>query len=341
MGTRIARNHEGQWAGISQRDDHLTGEQLASSRRITEAEHRRVVLLERFARPRRRKTQKSRRQNANNEAPQQVIAGACPQRAATHVRRNAQPKLTSGTVGRVEGQPVDAQQIVAAYDATAAAGLARARFEVDTGWSAAEWGKLGGALPGWIRALGRPLVWFARWRAREADFDPSRHVEEGVVDLAGRRSAMRVPQGWIEVTAGGQSWTGEPGERLEDPVPADTTCQPLWLLGLLKGTVSAALRDRVEVRGASCSAYEVAADLGRASAATPGGLAPCQARRFEDLLCLPLTVCVDDEGRIRRVAGSDKFGETGNTGYVVELYGFGSVPQIDWTRVPRLDEGTG
>ena len=134
---------------------------------------------------------------------------------------------------------------------------------------------------------------------------------------------------------------GEPGEQLKDPEPVDTSCQPLWLLGLLKGAVSAALRDQVEVRGASCRAYQVAADLGRASAATPGGLASCQARRFEDLLSLSLTVCVDDEGRIRRVAGSDTFGETGNTSYVVELYDFGTVAQIDWTRVPRLDEGTG
>jgi hypothetical protein len=223
-----------------------------------------------------------------------------------------------------------------ACDRTAAAGLLRARFEFDTGWGAAQWASIADALPAWMRAAGRavkPIV-----RRKVGNVDTSRDVEEGIVDLAGRRSAMCPMHRPRTVVIGSRAWYGQPGQRLDekDSFAADTT-NPLWLLALLRGVVEATPAGSVVVRGERCRSFAATADLARASATTPGGLPVCEVPRFEDLSALPLTIALDDEGRVRRVAGAPTFGSTGNSDYVVELFDFGRVEPIDWTRVPNLE----
>jgi hypothetical protein len=140
------------------------------------------------------------------------------------------------------------------------------------------------------------------------------------------------------VVVGSQAWYGQPGQLLagKESFAADTT-NPLWLLALLKGVVEVSPAESVVVSGERCRSFAAIADLARASAATPGGLPVCEVPRFEELLALPITIALDIEGRVRRVAGAPAYGSTGNNDYVVELFDFGRVAPIDWTRVPALE----
>jgi hypothetical protein len=230
---------------------------------------------------------------------------------------------------------IDPQEIIDSFATTAASGLARARFEYDTGWS-----EVRDSFPRWVRFIASPIRPIWRWANK--DSDPGRFVYGGVIDVASQRCAMEMTHGPQFVVVGNRKWFGRPGDPLEEKeaLPADTV-QPLWLLGLLKGVVSASLDAEMELRGAQCRVFSVRADLAQASAATQGGLAPCSAARFEDLRRLPLKVAVDNEGRVRQVEGSSTFGETGNSRYLVELYDFG-VPQApDWPAisVPEVAPG--
>jgi hypothetical protein len=186
----------------------------------------------------------------------------------------------------------------------------------------------------------RTAVGLAAKRVREAvpGFDPSRIGEVGIVDLAGPFSAMRRLHMQTRMIVGDREWWGGPGDKLDanGGERVDDMSHPLWLLGLLKGAVSATQIDVVDFDEHRYRGYEVVADLHVASAAIPGGLAPCEVARVEDLAALPITVVVDDAGRVRRVAGGSTFGESGNTRYVVELRNFGEHPPIDWTHIPAI-----
>jgi hypothetical protein len=234
------------------------------------------------------------------------------------------------------GRGGDLDVVLAAYGAAAGAGAATARFWFDTGLTPETWESIEGHTPAWIRTT----VGIAAKRVREAmpDFDPSRVDEVGFVDLAGPSSAMRRLGMQTRVIVGDREWWGGPGDALDANVGerVDDMSHPLWLLGLLEGAVSASRIDPVDFDEHRWRAFEVMADLHRASAAIPGGLAPCEVARVEDLAALTITVVVDDAGRVCRVAGGSTFGESGNTNYVVELRNFGECDPVDWTHIPAI-----
>jgi hypothetical protein len=220
--------------------------------------------------------------------------------------------------------------------------MAAARLETAIACDGLNWP--GQAWPIWQRAAwrGAKLLLRATKRFRRGptrDFDPSRLIEEGVLDLAEQRCAMAWTDGPTHVVVGDRLWIGPPGNvftpgkvlHAESSFPAGDR-HPLWLLGLLNGVVDARPRSSDGVRGVPCRGFDVTADLARASAATPGGLAPsCDVARFEDLLALSLTVWLDDDGRVRQVVWDPTGGERG---YRLELYDFG-IPTVDWTELPE------
>jgi hypothetical protein len=247
----------------------------------------------------------------------------------------------------VEQEVTDPQQFALAYERTAKAGPARARWTMKTDWGEFKWPSAEG-FPTWMRLTWRaakPLVHAAKPVLKRAtrDIDLEHLVKEGVVDLANQRSATAWKDGPTYVVADGREWIGPPGnvmsphrvlEEWKEWFPAGDR-QPLWLLGLLQGVIDVRSADPEHVRGVECRAFDVAADLSRASAATAGGLAPsCDVTRFEDLLALEITVCLDDEDRIRLVAWRPP---DGKSAYSVEFYDFGAVPTIGWTRAPTLN----
>jgi hypothetical protein len=241
----------------------------------------------------------------------------------------------------MEGHGGDLDVVLTAYDVAAGAGVATARFWFDTGLTAETWESIEAHMPAWMRTA----VGTAANHVRESmpDFDPSRIEEIGIVDLAGPSSAMRRLHMQTRVIVGDREWWGAPGDELDanESERVDDMSHPLWLLGLLKGAVSATQIDPVDFDEHRYRGYEVLADLRVASAAAPGGLAPCEVARVEDLAALPITVVVDDAGRVCRVAGGSTFGESGNTHYVVELRNFGERAPIDWTHIPAITTNVG
>lgn len=159
----------------------------------------------------------------------------------------------------MDGPGPELQMILAAYERTVAAGLARGRFEFDSGWGDADWGSVSERLPAWMRVVGRvtrPLTRRVVGTAPEAD-DP----EEGIVDLAGHRSAMCPRYRPITMVIGSQQWYARPGEVLKqsDSFAADST-QPLWLLALVKRAVHATEDGSVRIRGEPCRVFSITAD---------------------------------------------------------------------------------
>lgn len=89
--------------------------------------------------------------------------------------------------------------------------------------------------------------------------------------------------------------------------------------------------DVQQVQGRLCRHLAVTVDLGRASAATPDGVATPHSDRFEDLLALPAEVWID-ESHVRRVRH-----DTRRTTTTVQFREFGTqLDQLDWTRLPTF-----
>jgi hypothetical protein len=105
------------------------------------------------------------------------------------------------------------------------------------------------------------------------------------------------------------------------------------LVDILAGLTAATDEGTDDVRGTPSRRFTATVDLSRASRITPGGVAvPMLMRgRFEDLLALPVEVCVDDE-HVRRV----RFRPEHRT-ETLELWDFGvSLDGLDWTRLPTF-----
>jgi len=185
---------------------------------------------------------------------------------------------------------------------------------------------------GAVAALLPPVRYVAKfagrrlWKLVGRGISFRRQEAEGVVDFAHRRYA--VDYGHYSVMyMDGQHWNGRSGRaRVTLPVRDGEVPTPLWLVDLLSGVTQAEDQGPEIVRGATCRRIAVSVDVGRASAATPGGVAAPARSRFDELLSLPVDVWIDDSHvrRVRYVAG-----ETAET---IELWDFGvRIKSLDWT----------
>jgi hypothetical protein len=164
---------------------------------------------------------------------------------------------------------------------------------------------------------------------RRLDF---RHQSaEGVLDLAARRYMLDYGS-YARLYAEGRRWDGRSGRALATlPAAEHELPTPLWLLDVLAGLNAADDAGTEAVRGAACRRVAATADVSRASAATPGGVAVPTRARFEDLLALPVEVWLDD-AHIRRVRF--RFEDRTET---LELWDFGlPLDDLDWSRLPTF-----
>jgi hypothetical protein len=132
--------------------------------------------------------------------------------------------------------------------------------------------------------------------------------------------------------ASGQEWGGRSGRAL-GTLPADEHAlpTPLRLLDIVSGVTAAVDEGTDHVRGRPCRHLAVRTNLGRASAATPGGVAVPARGRFEDLLGLEAGVWIDDLHVLRIAFCSPERTET------LELWDFGvGLDDLDWTRLPTF-----
>jgi hypothetical protein len=227
--------------------------------------------------------------------------------------------------------PSPVEALTVARKRTTASGTARIELFVDHTWEMPPMPRRrrGGLLRPLMKAgqaVGKRLL-----KQAFKDFSFRHQSAEGVLDLAERRYMLDYGS-YARLYAGGKEWDGRSGRRLATLPPEEQKVPtPLWLLDVLDGVSSATDEGLEEVRGASCRHVSATTDLGRASAATPGGVAIPVRGRFEDLLALGVDVWFDD-AHIRRV----RF-ESENQTEMLELWDFGvPVDEFDWTRLPTF-----
>lgn len=219
----------------------------------------------------------------------------------------------------------------AARERTLAAGSARVIVRVEHHWDALS--RRSRRRGGLLRPLARPAkVTLKRlWKFATRNFEVGVMEAEGVLDLTGRRYMVDYGS-HAYLHADGQDWSGPPGYPLV-ALPPGMSFMPsaLWLIDLLAGVTDASEDGAEAVHGAACRRLRAVVDLGRASRATPGGVAVPRMRHFEELLALPATVWIDDT-HIRRVSFTESVQFRTDS---VELWDFGTpVAELDWTRLP-------
>jgi hypothetical protein len=176
------------------------------------------------------------------------------------------------------------------------------------------------------KAAGKRLL-----KVATRNFDFRHQSAEGVIDLQRRRYMLDYGS-YARLYADGKEWDGRSG-RLLSTLPPDEQAvpTPLWLLDILAGLTAATDEGTDDVRDTACRRFTATVDVSRASKVVPGGVAVPTLGRFEDLLALPVEVCIDDK-HVRRV----RFRPEHRTD-TLELWDFGvSLDDLDWTRLPTF-----
>jgi hypothetical protein len=176
------------------------------------------------------------------------------------------------------------------------------------------------------KAAGKRLL-----EAASGSFDFRHQTAAGFIDLRGRRYMLDYGS-YARLYAEGKEWDGRSGRPLWTLPPDEGELPtPLWLLDILTGLTSAADERAEDVRGTPCRCFKGTVDIARASKITPGGVAVPARGRFEDLLALPIEVCIDDR-YVRRVGYRAEHRTA-----TLELWEFGvSLAGLDWTRLPTF-----
>jgi hypothetical protein len=225
----------------------------------------------------------------------------------------------------------DIELVADSHTRTMAAATARIELLIDHTWEMPERPRRrrGGLLrpvTSVAKATGKRLL-----KAATRRFDVRHQSAEGVIDFRHRRFMLDYGH-YARLYADGKEWSGRSGRRLSTLPPDEQKPPgPLWLLDLLAGLTVATDDGSDDVRGTACRHFSASVDVSRASSVTPGGVAVPGLRRYEQLLALPVEVCIDDE-HVRRVRfrGEDRTD-------TVELWDFGvSLADLDWTRLPTF-----
>lgn len=223
------------------------------------------------------------------------------------------------------------ERIGHAYERTRAAASARIELSTDHTWEMPpvpkrRRGGLMRPVTSAAKAAGKRLL-----RAAERRFDFRHQTAEGVIHLEERRYMLDYGS-YARLYADGKEWHGRSGRRLSTLPPDEQGLPtPLWLLDILAGLAAATDEGAEAVRGTPCRCFTATVDISRASKLTPGGVAVPVLGRFEDLLALPVEVCIDDE-HVRRV----RFRPEHRT-ETLELWDFGvPLDDLDWSRLPTF-----
>ncbi len=243
----------------------------------------------------------------------------------------------------------DAEELLAALERTVSHETARIelRFELSTrhlGWTQiSRPGRQpsGGAPPRRVTGrFGDGLIRVALWstgRLLRHWMDGER-PRAGVLDFGGQRCMYGDPSPSTAVlVVGDRTWTGRfPAAVEADGVPA-STLQPLWLLDLVRGVVSARERAPQLLDGRPCRQFSARADLHRAAEAVSYELAlPTDMKHLDDLTRIGVEVWVDESGCIRRIRHSTEYAGVPTSTVTVDLIEFGVGLPAEWSRLPRV-----
>ncbi len=154
---------------------------------------------------------------------------------------------------------------------------------------------------------------------------------EGVIDLAGRRLMMDFGS-YAVVVAEGRRWSGRSGRAISTLPPdvfPEGVGEPFWMLDVPKGVTEAQPAGRKTLGAHDCQCLSARCDFGRAAKASPELVLP-PAKRYEDLLAVPIHVCIDEKGCIRRVRFESEMLVT------LDLLEYGVELPADWSRLPTF-----
>ncbi len=151
-----------------------------------------------------------------------------------------------------------------------------------------------------------------------------------------------------ELVVGDRTWK-EPfptavGEKGGEPA---STLQPLWLLDIVRGVVSAGEQTPQIIDGRTCRRFSALADLNRAAEAVSYPMAiPMGMVRLDDLTRIGVEVWVDDGGDIRRIRHTEYFRQAEDAGVpistiTVDLIEFGVELPAALSRLPRVPSDGG
>jgi hypothetical protein len=177
----------------------------------------------------------------------------------------------------------------------------------------------------------------AAWRRWGPDSEPGHLTAQGLIEPPLRRYMIDFGS-YAEIYIDRSRWGGRSGRRLATltPWPPDRQIHILWLLDVLRGAGDCVLEGEEALRDVPCRRIAVSADLERASALVPEGLAVPSVERVEDLRALPLTAWIDGR-HVRRVRFSEH-GPTSST-LTLDLLDFDpgvAAEDLDWGRLPTF-----
>ena len=102
------------------------------------------------------------------------------------------------------------------------------------------------------------------------------------------------------------------------------------MLDLLEGVTEAQLAGPKTLGTHTCQCFSARSDFGRAAEASPD-LALPPAKRYGYLLGVPIEVCIDEEGHIRRVRFESEMMEV-----TLDLLEYAVHLPADWSRLPTF-----
>ncbi len=164
----------------------------------------------------------------------------------------------------------------------------------------------------------------------------------GVVDFQAHRCVYHDKSSMATLIVGNRRWYAAPGTTVDElSARAASVTQPLWLVDLVGGVVDATEQAPEDLSGRATRRFSAHADLNRAAESVSYEIAaPPEMEHSGDLTRIPLEVCVDHDGYIRRIryftAGPADFQST-STVDVIEL---GVALPSDWSRIPHASDGS-
>jgi hypothetical protein len=187
----------------------------------------------------------------------------------------------------------------------------------------------------------RMLVWCMRRLIRRV----SKATEvpmPGVVDFQAHRCVYHGNSSMATLIVGNRRWYAAPGTAVDElSAGAASVTQPLWLVDLVGGVVDATEQAPEDVNGRTTRRFSAHADLNRAVEAVSYEMeAPPEVEHSGDLTRIPVEVCVDHDGYIRRIRYTTPGPANFQSTSTVDVMEFGVALPSDWSRIPHASSGS-
>lgn len=230
------------------------------------------------------------------------------------------------------------QEVLSAHERTVRRGSARIAFRLHV---SDHYEDFPSRFPSMGPVFGRVLPWSMRLLMRRLSKVTAVPML-GVVDLQAHRCVYYSSSSMATLIVGDRRWYAAPGTTVDElSARATSVTQPLWLFDLVGGVVDATEQAPEDLSGRATRRFSAHADLNRAAEAASYEIAaPPEMEHTGDLTRIPVAVCVDHDGYIRRIRyifpGSANLQSTST----LDVMEFGVALPSDWSRIPYGFDGS-